>query len=318
MKAFLRSLPPVRWWRTLVGLARGRRLHPSALLLGGNDRIILGRGCSIGARTRLLPLGKGRVVIGDGVWLSSDVEVETDAEVIIGAGTTIQRRCTINGATRIGRGCIFAPSVFVSSGTHPFREWPHLPIRAQEARIAAEGRSMDRAVWIQDDCWLGTHVVVSPGVTIGKGSVVGANSVVTRDVPPYSVVAGVPARAIAVRLDWAPPSDLNFADARALVYSLDGDAGPPGREAGPKVAPGTMARVALGVPGGDGVLHLAIATDRPGVRLRIDGPGGTVEVGDAPVALHGINAPVVELAVSAAGNAEVHLRRVWLFRDGRG
>jgi acetyltransferase-like isoleucine patch superfamily enzyme len=128
------------------------------------------------------------------------VEIETEAQVEIGAGTTIQRRCTINGRTKIGQGCIFAPNVFVSSGTHAFREWPNLPIREQERILAAEGRSLDRAVWIQDDCWLGTNVVVSPGVTIGKGSVIGANAVVTQDVPPYSVVAGVPGRVIAKRL----------------------------------------------------------------------------------------------------------------------
>lgn len=200
MSRILRSLPPVRWWRTLSGLAHGQRIHPSALLLGGRDRIALGHGCAVGARTRLFPTGTGTITLGPRVWLSSDVEIETEAQVEIGMGTTIQRRCTINGSTKIGQGCIFAPNVFVSSGTHPFREWPQLPIREQERLLAAEGRSLDRAVWIQDDCWLGTNVVVTPGVTIGKGSVIGANAVVTHDIPPYSVVAGVPGRIVAKRL----------------------------------------------------------------------------------------------------------------------
>ncbi len=49
---------------------------------------------------------------------------------------------------------------------------------------------------IEDDCWLGAHTVIMPNITIGKMSVVGAGSVVTKNVPPYTVVAGVPAKYI--------------------------------------------------------------------------------------------------------------------------
>src|SRR5262249_22321797 len=150
-------------------------------------------------------------------WLASDIEVQTDTEVSIGAGTTVQRRCTINGTTRIGRGCILAPNVFISSGTHPFRAFPHLPIREQERRLAESG-SPDAPIWIQDDCWLGINVVVCPGVTVGKGSIVGANSVVVKSVSPYSVVAGAPARLIGQRLQWQPGDSVNLDDERDLVY----------------------------------------------------------------------------------------------------
>ena len=51
-------------------------------------------------------------------------------------------------------------------------------------------------VVIEDDVWLGTHVVVLPGVTIGKGAIIGASSVVTKDIPAYEVWAGVPAKFI--------------------------------------------------------------------------------------------------------------------------
>jgi NDP-sugar pyrophosphorylase family protein len=132
----------------------------------------------------------------------------------------VQRRCTINGTTRVGADCIFAPDVFVSSGTHPFREIPHLPIREQERRLAQQGVSLDRPVWIQDDCWIGTHVVIAPGVTVGKGSVIGANSVVTKDVPPYSVVAGMPARVIGQRLEWTPPARVDLAVETDRPYVL--------------------------------------------------------------------------------------------------
>jgi acetyltransferase-like isoleucine patch superfamily enzyme len=51
-------------------------------------------------------------------------------------------------------------------------------------------------VVIEDDCWIASNSILLAGVTIGKGSIVAAGSVVTQDVPPYSVVAGVPARVI--------------------------------------------------------------------------------------------------------------------------
>lgn len=187
------------WWSTLRWRMRGASVHPT---------------------TRIRATGSGTVTLGEGVWLSRDCEIETETRVEVGPRTTVQRRCTINGTTRVGADCIFAPDVFVSSGTHPFREIPHLPIREQERRLSREGKSVDRPVWIQDDCWIGTHVVVAPGVTIGKGSVVGANSVVTKDVPPYCVVAGMPARVIGRRLDWSPPSRVDMDVETDLPYVL--------------------------------------------------------------------------------------------------
>lgn len=55
------------------------------------------------------------------------------------------------------------------------------------------------AVVIEDDVWIGTHAVVLPGVTIGKGAVVGAGAVVTRSVAPYTIVTGVPGRPLKTR-----------------------------------------------------------------------------------------------------------------------
>jgi acetyltransferase-like isoleucine patch superfamily enzyme len=225
VKRLLARLIVWRWVRVAIAALAGARLHPRALVFGALHRVHFGRGAKVGSGAVLDPGKRGVIVIGDGAWLSSDVQCETETRVEIGAGTTIQRRCTVNGSTRLGTGCILAPDVFVSSGTHPFRAWPHLPIREQERRLALEPNAaveLDRPVWIQADCWLGAHVVVCPGVTIGKGSVVGANAVVTRSVPPYSVVGGIPARVIGKRLDWLPPSDLNFANEAAGPYLLEG------------------------------------------------------------------------------------------------
>ena len=221
-----------RWHVTLCWLARGVRIHPTACLYGTTGSFNLGRGTKIGGRTRLLPGRKGDIILGRDVWLSSDIEIEAEGCVRIGDRSSIQRRGTINGSVRIGRDCIFAPNVFLSSGTHPFRVAPHLPIREQEALVAADP-AQDRPIWIQDDCWLGINVVICPGVVLGKGAVVGANAVVTRDVPPYTVVAGAPARKIGERLTWLPPSIIDPALPTHRPYILSGtcveSAGEPAR-----------------------------------------------------------------------------------------
>ena len=218
---------PWRWTRTLLAAARKVWLHPTALLFGSAGRFSFGSNVRVGARSLLDTGSSGTLCIGDNVWISSDVEMQTSTKIAIGRGTSIQRRCTINGTSRIGAGCIFAPNVFVSSGTHPFRAFPHLPIREQERRISLSRDprydSIDRAIWIQADCWLGANVVVCPGVTIGKGSIIGANSVVTRDVRPYSIFAGSPANSIGVRLTWSPPDTLDAADEGHEIYVLDGE-----------------------------------------------------------------------------------------------
>lgn len=222
---FVETLWPWRWWNCFKAMINGIRLHPSVCFYGNKKSIQLGRGTKIDARCRLDVGPSGRIVSGTNVWISSDVEIETATAVYLGEGSTIQRRCTINGSTRIGAGCIFAPNVFVSSGTHPFRFIPHLPIREQEREIAVystELAALDRAVWIQDDCWLGVNVVVCPGVKIGKGSIIGANCVVTHDVPPYSVVAGVPGKIIGKRLHWSPRKSICVNRKEDLPYILSG------------------------------------------------------------------------------------------------
>ena len=216
---------PWRAYRSLRAAINGSRVYPSAVLMGKVDQVVLERGCVVGPRTRILPRASAHVVVGARAWLASDIEIDTESNVRIGARTTIQRRCTINGTARVGCDCILAPNVFISSGTHPFRIVPYLTIREQERHVAVRrdlSEDLDRAVWVQDDCWIGVNAVICPGVTIGKGSVVGANSVVTHDVKPYSVVAGSPARAIGSRLDWRPALQIHADRAEDLPYILSG------------------------------------------------------------------------------------------------
>lgn len=189
-----------RMMHSLIAFAKGQCRISTGVTMLGSGSIKYGR--SIGIGTRSVFQNDGHIEFGDGVWLSTDVNIETSGRIIIGDGTTIQRRCTINGNVTIGKECIFAPNVFVSSGTHPFRADPSLSIRAQEKAIAAgmlKTDALDRPVVIGDDCWIGINAVIMPGVTIGNGAVIGANAVVVGDVEDRTVVGGVPACKISVR-----------------------------------------------------------------------------------------------------------------------
>ena len=92
-----------------------------------------------------------------------------------------------SGFISIGNNVMISPRVSIYAENHVFD--------SPDATIKSQGVKRESVV-IEDDCWIAANSILLAGVTIGKGSVVAAGSVVTQDVPPYSVVAGVPARII--------------------------------------------------------------------------------------------------------------------------
>ena len=117
----------------------------------------------------------------------------------IGEGLTIGNHSNIgpyayigcSGHIRIGNHVMISPRVSIYAENHVFTD-PAIPMKDQGVTRVA--------VVIEDDCWIAANSIILAGVTIGKGSVVAAGSVVTDDVPPYSIVAGVPARIIKSRI----------------------------------------------------------------------------------------------------------------------
>ncbi len=108
------------------------------------------------------------------------------------SGTSITARST---AIRLGRQVMFGPNcIVVDSDFHA--HWP------PEARATEPGIENDRPVSIGDYVWIGMNCLILKGVTIGEGAIIGAGSVVTRDVPPFCLAAGSPARVLR-RLDSA-------------------------------------------------------------------------------------------------------------------
>lgn len=108
-------------------------------------------------------------------------------DIVIGDHTRIGIHNTIIGPVAIGSHVNLAQGITVTALNHNFED--------AEKRIDEQGVSTKQVV-IGDDVWIGANVVVLPGVTIGMHCVVAAGAVVTKDVPPHSLVAGVPAKII--------------------------------------------------------------------------------------------------------------------------
>lgn len=108
-------------------------------------------------------------------------------DVIIGDHTRIGLHNTIIGPVTIGCHVNLAQGITVTALNHNFE--------ASDKRIDEQGVSTT-PVTIEDDIWIGANAVILPGVTIGNHSVVAAGAVVTKNVPPHSLVAGVPAKII--------------------------------------------------------------------------------------------------------------------------
>lgn len=178
-----------------------------------------GAGASIGSWSVVQVPPGARLSLGNGAYLGRNVEVAPSGAIEIGDRTSIQDRSVFLGDVVIGRYCTIAYGAYGSSGNHRFDLDPAALIKDQDALAAGELR---KRIVIEDDCWIGNGVFVAAGVRIGKGSVVGANSVVTRDVPPYTIAAGAPARALRQRLVFQPPGRIRHDRKEDLPYFYSG------------------------------------------------------------------------------------------------
>lgn len=142
-------------------------------------------------------LGKRNMYIGDCVHILNGARLEAISEyagkrlnpkLIIGDRTTIEQSCHIiaTGELRIGCDCVFSAFVYIADCNHQYI--PGVCINDAELEV--------KKTTIGDGCFIGIGARIMPGVTLGNNCVVGANAVVTHDVPSRAVVAGVPAKII--------------------------------------------------------------------------------------------------------------------------
>jgi acetyltransferase-like isoleucine patch superfamily enzyme len=137
-------------------------------------------------------LREGRLEVGEGTLLEPNVWITCpgDARIRIGGGTFLNMGVMVaaNELVEIGDHCMFANHCFVTDANHRFDD-PDKPITWQ-------GFSSKGPTRVGDNVWCGAGVVITSGVTVGKRCVIGANSVVTQDIPPFSVAAGAPAKVL--------------------------------------------------------------------------------------------------------------------------
>ncbi|MCC7009028.1 MAG: acyltransferase [Acidobacteria bacterium] len=188
------AAPPHRAQNELARLSSGGFISPRATI--HHPRCHRGRHTFIAEGVVIFSRdGSGEITIGDRVQLYRESFIETGENGTIGIAddVSVHARCQLmayKGSIHIGRGASLAYGCALYPYDHGIA--PEVPIRRQP--LVTKGD-----ITIGEEAWLGTNVTVLSGVTIGTGAVVAAGSVVMRDVPPYAIAAGTPARVIGFR-----------------------------------------------------------------------------------------------------------------------
>lgn len=109
----------------------------------------------------------------------------------IGDYSGIGEGSKLYGEVHIGKYVMMGPQCWIYTQNHEFNQL--------DKPMALQGPQTPKPVYIHDDVWIGGRVTILPGVSVGKGAIIGAGAVVTKDVPPYSIVGGNPAKVIRMR-----------------------------------------------------------------------------------------------------------------------
>jgi acetyltransferase-like isoleucine patch superfamily enzyme len=134
----------------------------------------------------------GSIRFGRKVTLYPGVKICTyGGKVELGDNVAINYHTVIlgSGAVVIGRDTVIAPNVVIAAGNHGY----------QADRLIRDQPYVGRGITIEEDCWICANAVITDGVTVGRGTVVAAGAVVTKDTQPYSIVGGTPAKVIGQR-----------------------------------------------------------------------------------------------------------------------
>lgn len=176
-------------WKT-----RAKKAFAFAVYYGGADRLPYSVTAGFGpvaktirrwAASHLLDRAGDHLNVEKGAWFGSGKGVRIGDRSGLGLDCLVLGPLTLGDDVMVGPRCMFISEGHATDDvTRPMNQ---------------QGMTPPRPITVEDDVWIGAQVVVLPGVSIGTGSIVAAGSVVTKDVPPGSVVAGVPAAVVAWR-----------------------------------------------------------------------------------------------------------------------
>ena len=157
--------------------------------------------------------------LGPGAWIDKNAELDISfASIRVGEGSFIHSGACIYGDVTIGDHCLISKNLYASSGGHSISK----PCYIRHCDHIDPRQHPSSPIFIHDDVWIGYNVFLKAGVTIGKGAVIGALSAVTKDIPPYTVVGGVPARWIKNRYSYEPPANIRSASEEHFPYFYSG------------------------------------------------------------------------------------------------
>jgi acetyltransferase-like isoleucine patch superfamily enzyme len=164
-----------------------RLLSPANIRLGA--KVYLDSGVYLNALPAGITIGEGTSLMHGAIFHTFNYRGLPDAGITVGRNCFFGEYTCIRGqgGVTIGDGVYTGTQVQIAAVNHVYSD-PDRFIKDQG--ITAEG------IVIEDDVWLGSNAVVVDGVTIGKGSIIGAGAVVTKDLPPYSIAVGVPAKVV--------------------------------------------------------------------------------------------------------------------------
>jgi len=135
--------------------------------------------------------GRGFLFDPDGYYSFENVYVGDDVKMAV-RPTLMAAKSEI----RIGNKVMMGPDVTLIGGNHNTRE-----VGSFMLDVTEKGPNDDLGIIVEDDVWIGARAVILRGVTIGRGGIIGAGSLVNRSTPPYAIVAGNPARVLSFRWD---------------------------------------------------------------------------------------------------------------------
>ena len=132
-------------------------------------------------------LNFGKIYVGKNTNVVGPIFCGTEVSISIGDNCWIGKNLNIegNGEVTIGDNCDIAPSIMIITGSHE-----------KKKKIRAAGTGIDYSISIGDGCWIGARCTLFGNITIGKMSVIGAMSLVCKDISKYSIVAGIPCKLI--------------------------------------------------------------------------------------------------------------------------